>query len=96
MRIRDFHRNIKIRLVVFLFFGTVQFTTIPFMAIYFDQHFGMVLTGILLSISTIFSLVSGAVGGFYADRVGRKRLMVVSEAIFFLAYFAMAIANSPF
>ncbi len=96
MRIRDFHRNIKIRLVVFLFFGTVQFTTLPFMAIYFDQHFGMVLTGILLSISTILSLVSGAIGGFYADRVGRKRLMVVSEAIFFLAYFAMAIANSPF
>ena len=95
MRIRDFHRNIKIRMAVYLAFGTAQFTTFPFMAVYFDHYFGMGMTGMLLAISMIASLFSGAVGGFYADRVGRKRLMVLSEAIFLISYLAMAAGNSP-
>ena len=95
MIFKDFHRNIKIRIAVYLAFGIAQFTTFPFMAVYFDKYFGMSVTGLLLAISMIASLFSGAVGGFYADRIGRKKLMVLSEAIFLISYLVMALANSP-
>ena len=95
MIFKDFHRNVKIRIAVYLAFGIAQFTTFPFMAVYFDKYFGLSITGLLLTISMIASLFSGAVGGFYADRIGRKKLMVMSEAVFLISYLVMAFANSP-
>ncbi|QQE80147.1 MFS transporter [Alicyclobacillus sp. SO9] len=95
MRFTDLHRNVKIRIYVLFAFGTVQATTMPFMAIYFAQNLGEALTGILLTMSIVASMFSGMLGGFYADRFGRKKLMVGSEAVFLLAYLVMAFANSP-
>lgn len=95
MRIKDFHRNVKIRIAVYLAFGIAQFTTFPFMAVYFDKYYGMTVTGVLLATSMVASLFSSAIGGFYADRVGRKRLMVISEAVFLVSYLVMTFANSP-
>lgn len=95
MKFRDFHRNVKIRIYVVFAFGTAQATTLPFMAIYFAHSFGATLTGILLTLSIVASLVSGAIGGYYADRIGRRKLMIGAEAVFLVSYLAMAVANSP-
>lgn len=95
MRFRDFHKNVKVRIYVLFAFGTVQAMTFPFMAIYFAKAMGEVTTGVLLTLSVVASMFSGAVGGYYADRIGRKKLMVLSEAIFLLSYLVMAVANSP-
>ncbi|MDQ0189833.1 MFS transporter [Alicyclobacillus cycloheptanicus] len=95
MRFRDFHRNVKIRISVSFAFGIVQSTTMPFMAIYFAHNFGESLTGLTLAAGIVASVLSGAVGGYYADRVGRRNIMMWAEAVFLLAYLAMAIANSP-
>ena len=95
VRFRDFHPNVRTRIYVLFAFGTAQATTMPFMAIYFDEHFGEVLTGLLLTVSIVASVISGAIGGYYADRIGRKKLMVFSEGVFLLSYLVMAMANSP-
>jgi DHA1 family multidrug resistance protein B-like MFS transporter len=95
LKFRDFHKNVKTRIYVLFAFGTVQATTLPFMAIYFARNFGEAVTGILLTVSIVASMFSGVVGGYYADRIGRKKLMVGSEAAFLLAYVVMALANSP-
>ncbi|GMA66285.1 MFS transporter (plasmid) [Alicyclobacillus fastidiosus] len=95
MRFRDFHRNVKIRIVVSFSFGLVQSTTMPFMAIYFAHNFSESLTGLALAAGVVASVLSGAVGGYYADRIGRRKIMIWAEATFLLAYVAMAIANSP-
>lgn len=76
-------------------FGTVQAMTFPFMAIYFARSMGETITGVLLTLSVVASMFSSALGGYYADKIGRKRLMVFSEAVFLLAYLVMAFANSP-
>lgn len=94
MRFQDLHRNIKIRMAVAFAFGIAQATTTPFMAIYFAKSFGDTLTGILLTVSIATSMLSGFVGGYYADRVGRRKLLILSEGVFLIAYLAMALANS--
>lgn len=95
MRFREFHKNVKTRIYVMFAFGTVQAMTFPFMAIYFAKSIGETTTGILLTLSVAASMVSGAIGGYYADKIGRKKLMVLSEAVFLLSYVLMAVANSP-
>ncbi len=95
VRFRDFHRNVKIRIIVAFAFGIAQATTMPFMAIYFARNFGETLTGLVLAVGIVASVLSGAIGGYYSDRVGRRKIMVWSEGIFFLAYTAMAAGNSP-
>lgn len=95
MSFRDFHTNVKIRIYVLFAFGTVQATTFPFMAIYFAKNFGETLTGVLLALCVIGSIVSSIFGGYYADRIGRRKLMIMAEAIFLAAYLVMAMANSP-
>ncbi len=95
MTFRQLHPNIKIRIYVMFAFGTVQATTMPFMAIYFSRQFGLELTGSLLAATMFAGMMSGAWGGYAADRFGRRKLMILSEFIFLLSYVWMAIANSP-
>lgn len=95
MKFRDLHRNVKIRIIVLFAFGTVQSSTTPFMAIYFARQFGQGLTGILLTVSILSGILSGLIGGYYADRMGRRQLMILSEAVFLVAYVGMAVFNSP-
>lgn len=95
LKFNDLHRIVKIRIFVMFLFGTAQATTTPFMAIYFAKNFGSALAGVLLTVSIAASLLSGLVGGYYADRIGRRKLMILSELVFLIAYLAMAAGNSP-
>ncbi len=67
----------------------------PFMAIYFASYFGASLTGFLLILNIVVGMIVGLYGGYYADRVGRKKLMVIAGTIRMVAFFLMAFANSP-
>lgn len=95
MRFRDFHPNVKIRIYVSFLTSFAQSLTFPFMAIYFARYFGEGFTGILFTASTILSIIFGFLGGYYADRIGRKKLMVLAEVVFFVGYLLTVIANSP-
>lgn len=95
MKFRDFHKNVKIRIYVLFVVGTVQAMTFPYMAVYFAKNFGETATGILLTVSVLGNIASGAIGGYYADRIGRKKLMVFAEVLYVASYLAMTAANSP-
>jgi len=95
MRFKDFHRNVKIRIYVLAVLGIAQSAVYPFMAVYFARHFGEIVTGILFAASILASVVGGAVSGYAADRIGRKKLMVGAEIVFLLSYLLTAAANSP-
>ncbi|MDC3424604.1 MFS transporter [Aquibacillus sp. 3ASR75-11] len=94
-RFRDYHMNIKIRIVQIFFSDLVAGAIFPFMAIYFSEYYGSKLTGILLLVNVIIGLVVGLYGGYYADRTGRKKLMVIAGIIRMVAFIIMALANSP-
>ena len=95
MKFRDFHRNIKIRIIeTFMsrFIGSMIF---PFMSIYLAVHFGAKIAGLLLIINVIIGIGINFIGGYFADQFGRKKIMLFAETIRFFAFLTMMISNSP-
>jgi DHA1 family multidrug resistance protein B-like MFS transporter len=95
MKFRDFHPNIRIRIIIQFFSGLMSIMVLPLMAIYFAERVGATLTGILLFTTVVIGVISGFFGGYYADRIGRKKLMVVAEVGIMVSYAVAALCNSP-
>jgi DHA1 family multidrug resistance protein B-like MFS transporter len=95
MRFRDFHPNIKIRIIESLISGSIGGMIYPFMAIYLADRVGETLTGILLIVNIFVGFIVGFYGGYYADLMGRKKIMAYAESLRFAGILVMAIANSP-
>lgn len=95
MKFTDFHRTIQLR--IGLSFGTnlISNLAIPFMAIYFSNRLGTTLAGLATILSIVVGVASGFVGGYYADRIGRKKLVLLAEALWCASCIFMALANSP-
>ncbi|WP_018132432.1 MFS transporter [Effusibacillus pohliae] len=94
MRFRDLHINIKTRLIVSFFQRASQSMVFPFMSIYFADHFGPTIAGLLMLATVIAGLLSSFFGGYYADVKGRKKVLVVSELIRFVSLLFLAVVNS--
>ncbi|KPL60139.1 MDR family MFS transporter [Rossellomorea vietnamensis] len=95
MRFRDFHKNIKIRIIeTFMsrFIGSMIF---PFMSIYLAVHFGARVAGLLLLINVFVGIGINFLGGYFADQFGRKKIMLFAESLRFLAFLTMMVCNSP-
>ncbi|RAK16594.1 putative MFS family arabinose efflux permease [Anoxybacillus vitaminiphilus] len=95
MKIRDWDRNLKVRLFGEALMNVTFWMFFPFMAIYFTEAFGKDKAGFLLIFSQVFSVVASLLGGYCADRFGRKRMMVLSAYGMGLAFFFFALASSP-
>jgi DHA1 family multidrug resistance protein B-like MFS transporter len=96
MRIRDWDRNLHIRLIGESLMGITFWMIFPFIAIYFSEMFGRGKAGWLLVISQLFSVMANLLGGYCADRFGRKRMMVLAAYGQAAAFFLFALVNSPF
>ncbi len=95
MKIRDWNRNLKVRLVGEFFMNTSYWMVFPFLAIYFAEEFGKSMAGLLLVLSQVFSVAANLVGGYCADRFGRRTMLVVASIGQGLAFLLFAYANSP-
>ncbi|WP_308637461.1 MDR family MFS transporter [Paenibacillus silvisoli] len=95
MRIRDWDSNLKIRLGGEAAFNVIFWTFFPFLSIYFTRAFGKGWTGILLVLSQLLSVFASLLGGYCADRFGRKRMMVVAAWGQALGYGLFAVSASP-
>ncbi|WP_186579619.1 MDR family MFS transporter [Aquibacillus kalidii] len=95
MRFRDFHPNIKLRIIFGFFSEIIGSMIFPFMAIYFAVHFGAKLTGILLIVNIVIGSLVGFYGGYLSDIMGRKKLMVIAEVLRAVSLIVMTLANSP-
>ncbi|MBB6451676.1 DHA1 family multidrug resistance protein B-like MFS transporter [Salirhabdus euzebyi] len=95
MKFKDFHPNIKLRIIFGFFSEIIGSMIFPFMAIYFAIHFGAKLTGILLIVNIIIGSLVGIYGGYLSDIMGRKKLMVTAEVIRAVSLVVMTLANSP-
>ncbi|HYK71864.1 MAG TPA: MFS transporter, partial [Pseudoneobacillus sp.] len=95
MKIRDWDINLKIRLFGEGMMNITYWMFFPFLTIYFAEEFGKGKVGLLLIFSQLFSVFANLLGGYCADRFGRKRMMVfasLGQGFFFLLF---ACANSP-
>ncbi|KAB7666321.1 MDR family MFS transporter [Bacillus sp. B1-b2] len=95
MRLRDWDRNLKIRLAGESIVNITFWMFFPFLAIYFTDSFGKSIAGLLLVISQAFSVIANLLGGYYADKFGRKTMMVISSLAQGVAYLIFAMASSP-
>src|SRR5690554_4823618 len=95
MKIRDWNRSLKVRLVGEFFMNTSFWMVFPFLAIYFAEEFGKGMAGLLLIISQMFAVAANLLGGYCADRFGRKRMLVSAATAQGFAFGLFAFANSP-
>lgn len=95
MKIRDWDRSLKVRLVGEFFMNTSYWMVFPFLAIYFSEEFGKGTAGLLLVISQVFSVAANLIGGYCADRFGRRRMLVIASVAQGAAFLLFAFANSP-
>lgn len=95
MRIRDWDKNLKIRLFGEGIMNITFWMFFPFLTIYFSEEFGKEKAGLLLVLSQLFSVLANLFGGYSADRFGRKKMMVISAFAQGIAFIGFAFANSP-
>ncbi|MDQ0898665.1 MFS transporter [Paenibacillus sp. V4I7] len=95
MRFRDFHRNVKLRIGLSFLSGTANNMVLPFMSIYFSGKLGDTSAGLVVILGILAGVIAGIIGGYYADRIGRKKLMLTAELGWMLCFIGMALANSP-
>ncbi|MGA9287386.1 MAG: MFS transporter [Anaerobacillus sp.] len=95
MRIKDWDRNLKIRLFGEGMMNVLFWMFFPFMAIYFSDSFGKGMAGLLLVLSQVVAVVANLVGGYCADQYGRKKMMFVSAIGQGITFIIFAFANSP-
>ncbi|CAM3951770.1 MDR family MFS transporter [Mesobacillus zeae] len=95
MRIRDWDRNLKVRLFGEALMNITFWMFFPFLTIYFAESFGKGRAGMLLIFSQIFSVAANLMGGYFADQFGRKRMMVISAFGQGAAFLVFALSVSP-
>jgi MFS transporter, DHA1 family, multidrug resistance protein B len=95
MKIRDWDTNLKIRLFGEALMNITFWMFFPFLTIYFADEFGKVQAGLFLIISQVFSVLANLMGGYCADRFGRKTMMVLASFGQGLSFMLFALSNSP-
>ncbi|WP_045524423.1 MDR family MFS transporter [Neobacillus niacini] len=95
MRIRDWDPNLKVRLFSEAMMNITFWMFFPFLTIYFAEEFGKNKAGFLLVFSQVFAVLANLMGGYCADRFGRKKMMVLSAIGQGLSFLAFAAASSP-
>lgn len=95
MRLKDWDRNLKIRLFGEGMINVLFWMFFPFMAIYFSNSFGKGAAGLLLVLSQVFGVLANLIGGYCADQFGRKRMMLIAAIGQGFTFVLFAYANSP-
>jgi DHA1 family multidrug resistance protein B-like MFS transporter len=65
------------------------------MTIYLNNYFGLKITGLMVLFNIIISIILSFLSGYFADRYGRKKLMLIGQSLSVASFAIMTIANSP-
>lgn len=89
------NRQIQLRILM-MFVGGLCFSTVGgSMTIYYNEHMGAGITGILLIISNILTFVVGLWAGHLSDLRGRRPLMLFACLVTTVGGLTATFANSP-
>lgn len=90
-----FDRTIKIRLMLHFLTTMASMSVTPYLIIFFSKQVGTVLTGFMFLGVMAASIAGSFAGGYVADRIGRKKVIVACEAVVSLGFIGVAFVNSP-
>lgn len=95
MKLFQLHPNIQLRLAVEFLTTLATMTVLPFVAVYFASRLGATIVGFMLMVIVVVGVCGGFMGGFYSDKIGRKKLLIAADAATVVMYVCIAFVNSP-
>lgn len=94
MTFLTFNKTIQIRLLLQFLTTLATMTVLPYIIIYFSKTVGTFITGFMFIFVLTASMVGSLTGGYAADHIGRKKVIVLSEAIVSIGFACVALVNS--
>ncbi|MGD6856431.1 MFS transporter [Bacillus infantis] len=95
MFFKSLNPTIQIRLFL-LFISTMStMTVLPYLIIYLSIQVGNIIAGILFLLVMFVNILGSILGGYISDRIGRKKIILLSEFTIFIGFIGAAFANSP-
>lgn len=95
MKFWTFNKNIQIRLTLQFVTSMATMSVTPYLIVFFSKQLGTFVTGFMFLGVMAASIVGSFAGGYAADRIGRKKVIVCCEAIVFVGFVCVALVNSP-
>ncbi|HET7577698.1 MAG TPA: MFS transporter [Bacillales bacterium] len=95
MKFFHLHSNVQIRLAVEFLTTMASMAVLPFVAIYFAGRIGGTVVGFMLMAIVLAGISGGLIGGYYSDRMGRKKVMIAADCATMLTFAGIAVVNSP-
>ncbi|CAM5797491.1 MULTISPECIES: MDR family MFS transporter [Brevibacillus] len=92
---RSWDLNLKVRLFGELITHTFFWMYFPFMALYFSDVFGKDVAGLLLMVPPLLGIVANLAGGYLADRIGRRKTMLIAIFSSSVMFALFAFSSSP-
>ncbi|MDR4173809.1 MFS transporter [Bacillus nitratireducens] len=75
-------------------FNTLFWMYFPFMAIYYSDAFGKTIGGILMAIIPLVGIIGNLLGGYLADRLGRRPVMLLGTIIQVAMFAVFSLSHS--
>lgn len=95
MGIFAFDRTIRIRMVLQFWTNLAVMSVVPYLIVFFSSQLGTAVTGMMFIGVMAASILGTFAGGYAADRIGRKKVIVTCEAVIFAGFSAVAWVNAP-
>ncbi|MER2059917.1 MAG: MFS transporter [Niallia sp.] len=89
------HASLRIRMYLQFVTALSSSAIIPYIAVYFSSLIGNTITGVLVIFVILSGIIGGFIGGYLADKVGRRKMMIMAELGVGITYPFIAIVNSP-
>ncbi|MGE7932598.1 MFS transporter [Viridibacillus arvi] len=94
MKLLMFNQTIRVRMLLKFLSVFAHTMVLPYTVIYFSEKVGLSLTTTLILIIAIISMVGYAIGGKATDRIGRKKVIIISEVVTAIGFVTISYFNS--
>ncbi|PAE13630.1 hypothetical protein CHI02_03710 [Niallia circulans] len=89
------HISLRIRMYLQFVTSITSSAIIPYISVYFSSLIGTTVTGVIVIIVILSGIVGTLIGGYLADRIERRKMMIIAEAGIGITYLFIAVFNSP-
>ncbi|QOV12207.1 MFS transporter [Viridibacillus arvi] len=89
-----FNQTIRVRMLLKFLSVFAHTMVLPYTVIYFSGKVGLSITTTLILIIALISMVGYAIGGKATDRIGRKKVIIISEVVTAIGFVIISYFNS--